>query len=149
MLATSRSSRTWPTALSVILNSRGRLKQSCVYTILRLAQSAHRAANDSDVVGINTPESRELRLGSRPGRFIIATTQACREPFFSLIMDDMPLVSSSIEKADQLAVEGADSTNSNIRYAAYASRLQTAVRAGHRYIAYVRHLQFVSRLSAD
>jgi mitochondrial fission process protein 1 len=55
-------------------------------------------------------------------------------------MDDMPLVSPAIEKADQLAQENADSTNSNIRYAAYASRLQTAVRAGHRYIAYVRHL---------
>ena len=42
------------------------------------------------------------------------------------------------ETADQLADKNADSTDSEVRYMAYASRLRTAIRATHRYIAYVR-----------
>ena len=37
-----------------------------------------------------------------------------------------------------LADKDADSVDSNARYMAYAARLRTALRAGHRYIAYVR-----------
>ena len=36
-----------------------------------------------------------------------------------------------------LADKDADSVDSNARYMAYAARLRTALRAGHRYIAYV------------
>jgi hypothetical protein len=69
-------------------------------------------------------------------------------------MDDIPLISPAIDTgmykyllcstsantlhlAKELADENADSTNSAVRYAAYSTRIQTAVRAGHRYIAYV------------
>ena len=42
---------------------------------------------------------------------------------------------SSIQK---LADKDADSVDSNARYLAYGARLRTALRATHRYIAYVR-----------
>ncbi|KII95887.1 hypothetical protein PLICRDRAFT_98519 [Plicaturopsis crispa FD-325 SS-3] len=48
-----------------------------------------------------------------------------------------PTVVEQAEKSvDDLADSDADSTNSNIRYMAYGARLQTALRAGSRYIAY-------------
>ncbi|TFK74402.1 hypothetical protein BDN72DRAFT_955744 [Pluteus cervinus] len=40
------------------------------------------------------------------------------------------------DKVDDLADQNADSTDSGVRYMAYAARLRTAVRAGSRYIAY-------------
>jgi Mitochondrial 18 KDa protein (MTP18) len=40
--------------------------------------------------------------------------------------------------ADKLADENVDSTDSELRYAAYGARLRTALRASHRYLAYVR-----------
>lgn len=43
---------------------------------------------------------------------------------------------------DTLADQDADSTNSEVRYMAYASRLRTALRAGTRYVAYVRIFLF-------
>ncbi|KAG8982656.1 hypothetical protein FRB94_007990 [Tulasnella sp. JGI-2019a] len=49
-------------------------------------------------------------------------------------------VQKQVDKAgtevQQLADKDANSTDSNVRYMAYASRLRTAVRAGSRYIAY-------------
>ncbi|PFH52628.1 hypothetical protein AMATHDRAFT_139729 [Amanita thiersii Skay4041] len=39
-------------------------------------------------------------------------------------------------KVDDLAVHNVDSTDSNARYLAYGARLRTALRAGHRYVAY-------------
>ena len=42
------------------------------------------------------------------------------------------------DKADHLADKNADSTESEVRYMAYGARLRTAIRAAHRYIAYVR-----------
>jgi hypothetical protein len=42
------------------------------------------------------------------------------------------------DTVDQLADGDADSTDSEMRYMAYASRLRTALRASTRYIAYVR-----------
>lgn len=41
-------------------------------------------------------------------------------------------------KLDVLADRDVDSTDSELRYMAYGARLRTALRAGHRYIAYVR-----------
>ena len=41
---------------------------------------------------------------------------------------------------DTLADKDVDSTDSDLRYMAYGARLRTALRAGHRYIAYVRTL---------
>ena len=38
---------------------------------------------------------------------------------------------------DTLADKDVDSTDSDLRYMAYGARLRTALRAGHRYIAYV------------
>lgn len=43
-------------------------------------------------------------------------------------------------KADDLADKNVDSTDTELRYAAYGARLRTALRAGHRYLAYVRRL---------
>lgn len=42
------------------------------------------------------------------------------------------------DKVENLAERDADSTESEIRYLAYGARLRTALRAGTRYIAYVR-----------
>lgn len=44
-------------------------------------------------------------------------------------------------KLDVLADKDADSTDSELRYMAYGARLRTALRAGQRYIAYVRLLR--------
>lgn len=46
------------------------------------------------------------------------------------------LVTQAQESIDQLAAEDAKSTNSDVRYMAYGSRIQTALRATHRYLAY-------------
>jgi fission process protein 1 len=43
-------------------------------------------------------------------------------------------------KADDLADKNVDSTDTELRYAAYGARLRTALRASHRYLAYVLHL---------
>lgn len=40
----------------------------------------------------------------------------------------------------ELADKDVDSTDSQLRYMAYAARLRTALRASSRYIAYVRHI---------
>lgn len=40
-------------------------------------------------------------------------------------------------KADDLADKNVDSTETELRYAAYGARLRTALRASHRYFAYV------------
>lgn len=43
-----------------------------------------------------------------------------------------------IQELDTLADKNVDSTDSDVRYMAYGARLRTALRAGSRYIAYVR-----------
>ncbi|KZT12912.1 uncharacterized protein LAESUDRAFT_719217 [Laetiporus sulphureus 93-53] len=40
------------------------------------------------------------------------------------------------EKVDNLADHNVDTTDTELRYMAYASRLRTVLRAGHRYVAY-------------
>lgn len=47
-----------------------------------------------------------------------------------------PIVEQAVDTATTLADQDADSTNSNVRYAAYGARLRTALRATHRYVAY-------------
>ena len=42
------------------------------------------------------------------------------------------------QELDTLSDKNVDSTDSDVRYMAYGARLRTALRAGHRYIAYVR-----------
>jgi mitochondrial fission process protein 1 len=42
------------------------------------------------------------------------------------------------QELDTLADKDVDSTDSDVRYMAYGARLRTALRAGSRYIAYVR-----------
>ncbi|KAI0269193.1 mitochondrial 18 KDa protein-domain-containing protein [Gloeopeniophorella convolvens] len=55
-------------------------------------------------------------------------------------MADQPVTEKAIQSAkataDDLADKNADSTDSDIRYAAYGARLRTALRAGQRYLAY-------------
>lgn len=48
-----------------------------------------------------------------------------------------PLKDKVEHKLDTLSEKDADSTDSELRYMAYGARLRTALRAGHRYIAYV------------
>ncbi|KAH9978001.1 mitochondrial 18 KDa protein-domain-containing protein [Lactifluus volemus] len=43
---------------------------------------------------------------------------------------------SAKSTADKLADDNVDSTDTDLRYAAYGARLRTALRAGHRYLAY-------------
>jgi fission process protein 1 len=45
---------------------------------------------------------------------------------------------SAKSTADNLADKNIDSTDTELRYAAYGARLRTALRASHRYFAYVR-----------
>ncbi|KAI0771950.1 mitochondrial 18 KDa protein-domain-containing protein [Trametes elegans] len=47
-----------------------------------------------------------------------------------------PLKDQAEKKLDTLADKDVDSTDSELRYMAYGARLRTALRAGHRYIAY-------------
>ncbi|KAI0796477.1 mitochondrial 18 KDa protein-domain-containing protein [Abortiporus biennis] len=47
-----------------------------------------------------------------------------------------PVSNQAKKELNQLADKNVDSTDSEIRYMAYAARLRTALRAGHRYIAY-------------
>lgn len=47
-------------------------------------------------------------------------------------------VKAAQDKIDSLADFQTDSTDSELRYMAYGARLRTALRAGTRYIAYVR-----------
>jgi mitochondrial fission process protein 1 len=46
---------------------------------------------------------------------------------------------STKSKADKLADENVDSTDTELRYAAYGARLRTALRASQRYLAYVTY----------
>lgn len=47
---------------------------------------------------------------------------------------------------DNLADRNVDSTDTELRYAAYGARLRTALRAGQRYLAYVRLFPHLARL---
>ncbi|KAJ2984478.1 hypothetical protein NUW54_g10496 [Trametes sanguinea] len=47
-----------------------------------------------------------------------------------------PLKDKAEQKLDTLADKNVDSTDSDVRYMAYGARLRTALRAGHRYVAY-------------
>jgi hypothetical protein len=54
-------------------------------------------------------------------------------------MASTPITIDAAQNAvDILADQDADSTDSEIRYLAYGARLRTALRAGSRYVAYVR-----------
>ena len=54
-------------------------------------------------------------------------------------MADTPApVAQAASTLQKLADKDADSVDSNARYMAYGARLRTALRATHRYIAYVR-----------
>ena len=54
-------------------------------------------------------------------------------------MADAPApVAQAATTLQKLADKDADSVDSDVRYMAYGARLRTALRAGHRYIAYVR-----------
>ena len=56
-----------------------------------------------------------------------------RSPFLAITcLDLMPLPSP-----DDLADRNVDSTDTELRYAAYGARLRTALRASQRYLAYV------------
>lgn len=48
-----------------------------------------------------------------------------------------PLSDKVEHELDTLADKNVDSVDSDLRYMAYGARLRTALRAGHRYIAYV------------
>ncbi|KAG7097256.1 hypothetical protein E1B28_004622 [Marasmius oreades] len=51
-------------------------------------------------------------------------------------MSSSSTTSTAVATVDHLADENVDSTDSDIRYAAYGARLRTALRASSRYIAY-------------
>lgn len=54
------------------------------------------------------------------------------------------MASAAEETVKELADSNADSVDSDIRYMAYGARLRTALRAGSRYIAYVRSPVFLA-----
>lgn len=57
-------------------------------------------------------------------------------------MASTPITLDAAQNAvDTLADDNVDSTDSEVRYLAYGARLRTALRAGSRYIAYVRPTQ--------
>jgi mitochondrial fission process protein 1 len=47
---------------------------------------------------------------------------------------------------DNLADRNVDSTDTELRYAAYGARLRTALRASQRYLAYVRLFPYLALL---
>ena len=51
-----------------------------------------------------------------------------------------PVEQQAKQELNSLADRNVDSTDSDIRYMSYGARLRTVLRAGHRYIAYVRLL---------
>lgn len=53
-------------------------------------------------------------------------------------MTDSKPVQQAKEELNTLVDKDADSVDSDVRYMAYGARLRTALRAGTRYIAYVR-----------
>lgn len=57
---------------------------------------------------------------------------------FSLAGSNQPVSMQAKGELDALADSDAATTDSDVRYFAYASRLRTALRTAHRYIAYVR-----------
>lgn len=56
------------------------------------------------------------------------------------------VVDKAESQVKELVDNDADSTNSNIRYMAYGSRLRTALVASSRYVAYVSRYAEVVRL---
>jgi hypothetical protein len=50
----------------------------------------------------------------------------------------------SLPSPDDLADRNVDSKDTELRYAAYGARLRTALRAGQRYLAYVRLSSLIS-----
>lgn len=85
------------------------------------------------------------------GSFAAASLEsAIRVSFFNFLasnsIDDMATETvketahAAQNEVESLADSQADSTNSDLRYAAYGARLRTALRAGTRYVAYVRRL---------
>lgn len=59
-----------------------------------------------------------------------------------------PVAEKAKDELDTLADRNADSTDSDVRYMAYGARLRTALRAGQRYIAYVRFRRALQRRTA-
>ena len=64
-------------------------------------------------------------------------------------MSDTTTVEQAKESDQPLADKNVDSTDSDVRYMAYGARLRTALRAGHRYIAYVRSAYLVLCAKTD
>ena len=58
-------------------------------------------------------------------------------PTPGLLNSTGPVMEATKSKADDLADNNVDSTETELRYAAYGARLRTALRASHRYFAYV------------
>ena len=52
----------------------------------------------------------------------------------------------TLPSPNDLADRDVDSTDTELRYAAYGARLRTALRASHRYFAYVRLFPHFARL---
>jgi hypothetical protein len=93
--------------------------------------------------GRTKSESKAKRRPQPRRHFPLTSRLHSERPTHVPIYGTMSNVEEYLPEAAQkevktLADEDADSTNSNIRYMAYGSRLQTALRAGSRYIAYVR-----------
>jgi len=59
------------------------------------------------------------------------------------------VLQSAKSTANELADKDVDSTDTELRYAAYGARLRTALRAGHRYLAYVRTASSRNRTRVD
>lgn len=62
-------------------------------------------------------------------------------------MPQTSIAAKAQDSVDELAAKDVKTTDSDIRYMAYGSRIQTALRATQRYIAYVRsQLAFINSL---
>lgn len=74
-------------------------------------------------------DSLDTRYTSHPDRPLVQMPASDNQP-----------VQQAKQELDTLADRDADSTDSDVRYMAYAARLRTVLRAGTRYVAYVRLL---------
>lgn len=84
-------------------------------------------------LGVSRDAVDDLAWRAEPPPFVIGNVGDCF-PNSTMSWQEVE------NKVDKLADTDASTTDSDVRYLAYAARLRTALRAGTRYIAYVRYL---------
>jgi hypothetical protein len=83
-------------------------------------------------LGVSRDAVDDLALRAETAPFVVSSFG---DPLSTIMSKSWQAVE---EKVDKLIDTDASSTDSDVRYMAYGARIRTALRAGTRYIAYVR-----------